>query len=265
MILQKIIKQKKIVLEKNKAAITLNQLIESAEKSPRQIKDFYSSLRLNDRISIIAEVKKASPSKGLIRESFNHMEIAKAYLMSDVQAMSVLTEEDFFLGSPKYLQEISAVSSIPVIRKDFIIDKYQIYESYLLGADAILLILAILDDDTLKEFYDIATGLGLHCLCEVHDEEELSRAISLGARIVGINNRNLETFEEDISTTQRLIRHIPKETVTISESAIKTPEDLDFLYSIGADGVLIGEAFMRSQDIRCAVSEMRRQDYYDEN
>ena len=212
-----------------------------------------------EKISIIAEVKKASPSKGLIRPDLNHIAVAEAYLNSDVQAMSVLTETDFFLGRPEFISDIRKISNIPLLRKDFIIDEYQIYEAYMLGADAVLLIAAILDDTTLKEFMSIAESLGLDCLTEVHDIEEMKRVNNLGAKIVGINNRNLKTFEEDLHTTERLTAGLENrsEKAVVSESGIKNNTDLRYLETLGIDAVLIGESFMRRQDIAGAVSSMR--------
>ncbi|MFQ9887378.1 MAG: indole-3-glycerol phosphate synthase TrpC [Monoglobus pectinilyticus] len=203
--------------------------------------------------------KKASPSKGLIRPDLNHIAVAEAYLNSDVQAMSVLTETDFFLGRPEFISDIRKISNIPLLRKDFIIDEYQIYEAYMLGADAVLLIAAILDDTTLKEFMSIAESLGLDCLTEVHDIEEMKRVNNLGAKIVGINNRNLKTFEEDLHTTERLTAGLENrsEKAVVSESGIKNNTDLRYLETLGIDAVLIGESFMRRQDIAGAVSSMR--------
>ena len=245
-------------IDSGKALQKLNQLREHSFGN-RKVISFYNALKDYEKISIIAEVKKASPSKGLIRPDLNHIAVAEAYLNSDVQAMSVLTETDFFLGRPEFISDIRKISNIPLLRKDFIIDEYQIYEAYMLGADAVLLIAAILDDTTLKEFMSIAESLGLDCLTEVHDIEEMKRVNNLGAKIVGINNRNLKTFEEDLHTTERLTAGLENrsEKAVVSESGIKNNTDLRYLETLGIDAVLIGESFMRRQDIAGAVSSMR--------
>ena len=260
-ILEKIVTKKKIYLENTKQKVSYKTLRSNVEHSfgNRKVISFYNALKDYEKISIIAEVKKASPSKGLIRPDLNHIAVAEAYLNSDVQAMSVLTETDFFLGRPEFISDIRKISNIPLLRKDFIIDEYQIYEAYMLGADAVLLIAAILDDTTLKEFMSIAESLGLDCLTEVHDIEEMKRVNNLGAKIVGINNRNLKTFEEDLHTTERLTAGLENrsEKAVVSESGIKNNTDLLYLETLGIDAVLIGESFMRRQDIAGAVSSMR--------
>ncbi len=260
-ILEKIVTKKKIYLENQKQKVSYESLREETERSmgERRVISFFDALKEPEEISIIAEVKKASPSKGLIRPDLDHMGVAEEYLKSDVQAMSVLTETDFFLGKPEFLRDIRSVSHIPLLRKDFIIDEYQIYEAYLLGADAILLIAAILSDKTMSEFLVLAHSLGLDCLCEVHNEEELKRVEAMGARIMGVNNRNLKTFEEDLRTTERLmnIMEDAEGSLVVSESGIKNGSDLGYINSLGADAVLIGETFMRQQDISKAVADLR--------
>ena len=223
----------------------------------KQPLSLYKALKDNPDISIIAEIKKASPSKGIIRENFDHMEIAKAYLESDVQAMSILTERDFFMGREEYLTDVSRISDIPILRKDFIVDEFQIYEAYALGADAVLLIMAELDDKDAKRFKTAADKLSLECLVETHNEEEIERALKIGADIIGINNRDLKTFVTDIKNTEKLIGYIPDDKAIVSESGIKNAADLEYLKSIGADGTLIGEAFTGREDIKKAVCDMR--------
>lgn len=223
----------------------------------KQPLSLYKALKDNPDISIIAEIKKASPSKGIIRENFDHMEIAKAYLESDVQAMSILTERDFFMGREEYLNDVSRISDIPILRKNFIVDEFQIYEAYALGADAILLIMAELDDKDAKRFKTAADKLSLECLVETHNEEEIERALKIGADIIGINNRDLKTFVTDIKNTEKLIGYIPDDKAIVSESGIKNAADLEYLKSIGADGTLIGEAFTGREDIKKAVCDMR--------
>lgn len=247
MILNKIVEKKKIYLENNKRDLNITD---------REPLDFYTALKNGD-ISIIAEVKKASPSKGIIREKFNPVEIAQEYLKAEVSAMSVLTETDFFQGSPEFLRDIRKIADIPLLRKDFIIDEYQIFEAFVLGADAILLIMAILDDKTAEKFLSLTKSLGMNCLVEVHDIEEVKRALGIGADIIGINNRNLNTFDEDIHTTERLIKFIPSDKVVISESSIKTFEDIEYLKNLNVNGVLIGETFMRADNICEAVLKMK--------
>lgn len=260
-ILEKIVTKKKIYLENQKQKISYKTLRENTEKSfgPRKVISFYNALKDYDKISIIAEVKKASPSKGLIRPDLDHMDVAREYLKSDVQAMSVLTETDFFLGKPEFLSDISGISDKPLLRKDFVIDDYQIYEASGLGASAILLIAAILDDKTMGEFMNTARALNLDCLVEVHDSEELKRVNALGARIVGVNNRNLKTFEEDLGTTERLLNLLEdrERKVLVSESGIRSSRDLEYIESLGADAALIGELFMRRKNISEAVNELR--------
>lgn len=260
-ILEKIVTRKKIYLENLKQKISYKTLRENVESSygNRVVIDFYNTLKDYEKISIIAEVKKASPSKGLIRPDLNHIEVANEYLASDVQAMSILTETDFFLGDPKFLLDIRKISDIPLLRKDFVIDDYQIYEAYQLGADAILLIAAILDDQTIKNFMNIAKGLSLKCLVEIHDEEELKRVLHIGADIIGINNRNLKTFDVDLKTTESLISKIDdiNKHVVVSESGIKNSQDISYLSSLDVDAVLIGETFMRYKNIGDAVSSLR--------
>lgn len=259
MILDDIVAKKKIRLSEYKEKISPEQMRTAARNKKREVKSLYSALTAQPRAAIIAEVKRASPSRGLIRADFSHLDIARAYLSSDVQAMSVLTEEDFFLGKPEYLSDISRIADIPLLRKDFIIDEYQIYEAYLLGADAVLLIAAILDDKTLCAFSEIAHSLGMECLFEAHDEREVERIANVGARIIGINNRNLQDFSEDIKTTERLIKYLPPKAAAVSESSIKTAQDIEYLESLGVCGVLIGEQFMRNDDICAAVRRIRGQ------
>ncbi|EEG31677.1 indole-3-glycerol phosphate synthase [[Clostridium] methylpentosum DSM 5476] len=259
MILDQIVAKKAIRLEQRKREKPLSQLKSEALKFGRTPLDFTGALK-EEGLSIIAEVKKASPSKGVIRRDFDPLAIAREYLSAGVQAMSVLTEEDFFQGSDQYLREIREIADIPLLRKDFIIDEYQIYEAYLLGADAVLLIAALLDPPTMLHFYELATSLGLHCLTEVHNQEELDQVLRLGMPIVGINNRNLHDFSEDIHTTERLVQQIPEGRVVVSESAIRTPEDIRLVREFGADAALIGEAFMRNPDVKQAVAELRDAD-----
>jgi indole-3-glycerol phosphate synthase len=199
-------------------------------------------------LSFICEVKKASPSKGIIAEDFPWLEIAREYEEGGASVISVLTEPEYFLGSDQYLQEIAAAVHIPVLRKDFIIDPYQIYEAKLLGAQAVLLICALLDTETLSSFIAIADGLCIDCLVEIHNEQEAEEALNAGARIIGINNRDLTTFTVDTGLTSRLRKLIPSNILTVSESGIKSTDDVRALKELGIDAVLIGESLMRAAD-----------------
>jgi len=244
MILDKIVEKKKMRLKELNLDIKL--LKEKAGKGESK-PSFIEALQ-KEGLSIIGEVKKASPSKGLIKENFDPLELAIEYERC-VDAVSVLTEENFFLGSPEYLKKIANEIRIPVLRKDFIIDEVQIYEAKILGASAILLIVAILDEKKLKKFIKIAESLGMDSLVEAHTKEEIETALRAGAEIIGINNRNLKTFEVDLNTTIELAKLIPKDRVIVSESGIKDEQNIKKLTTAGIDGVLIGEVFMRCDDI----------------
>ena len=244
MILDRIVERKRIRLKE------LNLDIELLKKKAEKAKvgpSFIEALQKGG-LSIIGEVKRASPSKGLIKENFDPLELAVEY-ENCVDAVSVLTEEDFFLGNSGYLKKITDEVRIPALRKDFIIDEVQIYEAKILGASAILLIVTILDGKTLKKFIKIVESLGMDALIEVHTKEEIETAMRAGAEIIGINNRDLKTFKVDINTTIELAKLIPKDKVIVSESGIKDEMDIKKLQKAGIDGVLIGEVFMRCDDI----------------
>lgn len=232
-------------------------------KSPYKDYAFRDSLAA-DGISFICEVKKASPSKGLIAADFPYVDIAKEYEAAGASAISVLTEPYYFQGSGKYLKEISSAVSIPLLRKDFTVDEYMIYEAKTLGASAVLLICAILDDDMLCRYRELAHSLGMSALVEAHDEDEVRRAVACGAGIIGVNNRDLRTFTVDIMNSVRLRELIPayvpgtdRKMVCVSESGIRTKEDIDRLKANGTDAVLIGETFMRSPDKKKMLAELR--------
>ncbi|MDR2028405.1 MAG: indole-3-glycerol phosphate synthase TrpC [Treponema sp.] len=210
-------------------------------------------------LSFICEVKRASPSRGIIAGDFPYVEIARAYEAAGAAAISVLTEPDYFLGSPEYLREIAGVVQIPVLRKDFIVEPYQIYEAKLLGASAALLICALLDAETLAACIGLSRSLGLSALVEIHREEELEQALGAGARIIGINNRDLKTFRVDPSVTGRLRRLVPPDRLVVSESGIQSPADIRALEDQGVHGVLIGETLMRAADKRQRLAELRGQ------
>jgi indole-3-glycerol phosphate synthase len=207
-------------------------------------------------LSFICEVKKASPSKGIIVQDFHWLEIAKEYEEGGASAISVLTEPEYFMGSDQYLREIAATVHIPTLRKDFIIDPYQVYEAKLLGARAVLLICALLDTKTLSSFIAIASGLAIDCLVEIHNEEEAEEALNAGARVIGINNRDLTAFTVDTGLTSRLRKLIPPGTLAVSESGIKSADDVRALKEMSVDAVLIGESLMRAANKKKFLSEL---------
>lgn len=217
---------------------------------------FEKALR-DGEISFICEVKKASPSKGVIAEHFPYLAIAQEYERAGAAAISCLTEPEYFLGSDQYLEEIVANVEIPVLRKDFTVDAYQIYEAKVLGAEAILLICAILDDAQLKEYIEIADSLGLSALVEAHDEQEISRALACGARILGVNNRNLKDFTVNVENSLNLRKNVPEEVIFVAESGIRTAEDIEKLKKGSVQAVLIGETLMRSPDKKAMLDELR--------
>jgi len=208
-------------------------------------------------IAFICEVKKASPSKGILDKNFPYVKIAGEYEEAGASAISVLTEPYWFLGSDEYLKEIRRTVNLPILRKDFTVDAYQIYEAKLLGADAVLLICALLGELRLKEYINIAHELGLSALVETHTEDEVRNALNAGARIIGVNNRNLKTFEVDITTSMRLRNLVPDHILFISESGIKTPEDVARLRESKVNGVLIGETLIKCNDKKRRLTELR--------
>jgi indole-3-glycerol phosphate synthase len=221
--------------------------------APRPFKEAISKPK---QISLIAEIKQASPSGGIIRQNFNLEEIARFYQEAGVQAVSVLTEEDFFGGKLDYLNQVKNIINVPILRKDFILESYQVYESRYFGADAILLIADLLTKDKLLELMQVADTLGLDYLVEVHDEKELKKVLSLKVPIIGINNRSLRTLEIDFKTTEKLFTLIPQGKVVVVESGIKNYQDILFLKILGASAVLIGTAFMEAEDIKSKVEEV---------
>ena len=247
-------KERLVEAKQNKS---LDQLI--GEVSKLEIKeDFPFKEALKDpEIAIIAEVKKASPSKGLISRDFDYIKIAREYEEAGASAISVLTEPYFFKGSNNFLMEISENVSIPILRKDFTIDEYMIYEAKLLGASAVLLIVSILDDAQLKEYLDLSHDLGLSAIVETHDANEIKTALDAGAEIIGVNNRNLADFTVDIENSIRLRSLVGDDVVFISESGIKTKEDVIRLKENNVDAVLIGETLMRSEDKKSMIFELK--------
>lgn len=252
----KIILDKKSLLERQKRDVSLEELKKKVEVFTRKASFKDAITKEAGRISLIAEIKQASPSKGIIREDFNPVEIATAYQEAGASALSVLTEEKYFKGSLSSLKLIKEVCGLPILRKDFIIDAYQIYESCVMKADAILLIAEILSATQLSEFLDLARNLGLDCLVEASSAEELNKVLKSDARIVGINNRNLRTFKVDLNTSRTLVPLVPKERIIVVESGIKESEDITFLKSLGVNAVLIGEALLRAKNIKDKIRDL---------
>ena len=241
---------------REKENISLSELRRMALASPKGSFAFENALKTDD-IAFICECKKASPSKGLIAPDFPYLQIALDYEAAGADCISVLTEPKWFLGSNDYLKEIAENVKIPCLRKDFTVDEYMIYEAKLLGASAVLLIAAILSQEQLSEYIDICDGLGLSALVEAHDEAEAIAAINAGARIIGVNNRNLKDFSVDTENSRRLRSMIPASVLFVSESGVRTAEDVQALRDIGADAVLIGETLMKAQDKRQKLMELR--------
>ena len=239
-----------------KQNISIEELKERAVSLPRGDFAFEKALKKDD-IAFICECKKASPSKGVIAGDFPYLQSAKAYESAGADCISVLTEPKWFLGSDRYLQEIAAAVHIPCLRKDFTVDAYMLYEAKCLGAAAVLLICSILSEEQIKAYIQICDTLGLSALVEAHDEAEVKTALRCGARIIGVNNRNLKDFSVDTDNSRRLRRLIPKDVVFVSESGVKTPEDVQLLREVGADAVLIGETLMRAADKKQKLNELR--------
>lgn len=234
----------------------LSEIIETANKVNKSGFPFEKALK-TDGMSFICEIKKASPSAGIISKDFPYLETAREYESAGADAVSVLTEPDYFKGSDRYLHDISRTISLPTLRKDFIVDEYQLYEAKVLGASAVLLICAILDTERLRRFIEICDTLNLSALVEAHTKQEIQSAIKAGARIIGVNNRNLNDFTVDLNNSIRLRRFVPRDILFVAESGIKTRYDIIRLEDAGVNGVLIGETMMRSHDKTKTLSELR--------
>ncbi|MGI6579798.1 MAG: indole-3-glycerol phosphate synthase TrpC [Saccharofermentanales bacterium] len=243
-------------VDEAKRKVSLEKIKQEALSLPQGSFAFENALRKSD-ISFICECKKASPSKGLIAADFPYVQIAKEYETAGADCISVLTEPKWFLGSDEYLREIAEAVSIPCLRKDFTVDEYLIYEAKVLGASAVLLICSILTEEQLKDYISICDELGLSALVEAHNESEVGTAIKSGARMIGINNRNLKDFSVDTDNSARLRRLIPQEVLFVAESGVNNADDVAKLREIGADAVLIGEALMRSADKKAKLAELR--------
>lgn len=239
-----------------KSKIPLEEIRRQALSLPKGNFAFENALKAPD-ISFICECKKASPSKGLIAPDFPYLKIAKEYENAGADSISVLTEPKWFLGSDQYLTEIANAVSIPCLRKDFTVDEYMIYEAKVLGASAVLLICAILTEEQIKEYIHVCDTLGLSALVEAHDESEVQAALNAGARLIGVNNRNLKDFSVDTENSRRLRKLIPRDVLFVSESGVSSAEDVEKLREIGADAVLIGETLMRAPDKKAKLAELR--------
>jgi indole-3-glycerol phosphate synthase len=252
------------ILPSTREAIAMAKRREPLEDLKRKIRDLEPSRGFQAALSppeagpirLIAEIKQASPSQGLLRRDFRPGEIAKIYEEEKASALSVLTEERFFMGRLEHIGLVRAATKLPILRKDFVIQEYQIYQARAYEADAVLLIAALLDDVQLKDFGAIAKGLGMIGLVEVHDEAEVEKGLATGSKLIGINNRDLKTFMTDLETTFRLVKRIPDDRIVISESGIGSAQDITRLEEAGLDAVLIGETFMKSPDIRAKMREL---------
>ncbi|HZQ08058.1 MAG TPA: indole-3-glycerol phosphate synthase TrpC [Anaerolineae bacterium] len=255
MILEQIVAAKRQEIEKRRARISLDEFRLRAENSP-PARDFAAALRGEEYVALIAEIKPASPSRGDIRTDADPVKIARLYDENGAAAISVLTDRQFFKGELNNLKAARVGADVPLLRKDFIIDEYQVYESRALQADAILLIVRLLDDAPLRAYRELAESLDMVALVEIHDEAELDRALASNAQLIGINNRNLADFTVDLANTEQLAPLIPKEKAIVSESGIFTPEDVLRAANAGADAVLVGEALLRAEDIGAKVREL---------
>lgn len=257
-ILNRIVATKREEVAAARQALPLPTLRAQAE-GRRDVRDFIGSLRAKvaaGQAAVIAEVKKASPSKGLLRDPFVPADIARSYAEHGAAALSVLTDRDYFQGSPDYLQQARAACALPVLRKDFMVDAYQVYEARAMGADCILLIAACLDDATMRDLESLAHELGMAVLVEVHDGAELDRALKLRTPLVGINNRNLRTFEVTLDTTLGLLAQVPADRLLVTESGILGPDDVRRMRGADVHAFLVGEAFMRAPDPGAALAQL---------
>ncbi len=251
--------QHKLLEVRNRKKILSVQEICAKIKCLEKPKDFFAALQKkeqNSETALICEIKKASPSHGLIRENFDHLAIAESYSEAGAACLSILTDERYFQGKNEYLQEVANISKLPILRKDFMIDTYQIHEAKMLGASCILLIVAMIDDAKLAELERCAFDLGLSVLVEVHSEEELQRASRLKSKLLGVNNRNLKTLKVDLQTSLNLAAQVPSDYVLVSESGIKDKLDIELLKQAGFNSFLIGEHFMRQKNIIKAVRDI---------
>lgn len=257
-ILAKIIQTKHREVAEAKAKLPLQEIKALAESSPKP-KDFTGAIEQKlkaNKPAVIAEIKKASPSKGILRENFNPAAIAQSYEQHGAACLSVLTDKDYFQGSAEYLKAVRAAVNLPILRKDFMVDEYQVYEAKAMGADAILLIVAALDLPSMQKLEDLAQSLGLAVLVESHDAKELELALKLKTKLIGINNRNLKTFETSLNTTLTIKNAIPQDRIVITESGILAPQDVALMQQNQVNAFLVGEPFMRANDPREALAQL---------
>lgn len=252
-ILDKIIKNKRLEIKKLKIKIPLSVLKKEIPLSFKNDHPFLSALKRKKGMAIVAEIKKKSPSKGILRKNFDPVGIARAYERGGASALSVLTDRRFFGGSGEILKEVKRATRLPILRKDFILDEYQVWESKNLGADAVLLIATVLPQNQLRRLMRVARGLGLEVLVEVHSKKDMDKIRSLKPDLVGINNRDLRSFKVDVSVTERLAKIVPKKCLLISESGIQTPRDLQRVKRAGAKAVLIGETLLKEKNLEKAL------------
>jgi len=244
-------KKKRIeVLKKNRQAF-----LSLIKKVPGPL-PFQKAIKKEGKVSLIAEIKQASPSAGVLRKDFSHLELAKLYKQTGVSAISVVTEEDFFLGKVNYIADIKKEVNLPVLRKDFILDEVQILESRAVGADCVLLVVGILSEEKLKSLYTLTKDLGMNALVEVNTEKELKKALTLGANIIGVNNRNLHTFQVKLERSKKLMPFIPEDVTKVSESGISSLKDVLLLKGLGVDAVLVGSALMKAKNIEEKLKEL---------
>jgi indole-3-glycerol phosphate synthase len=256
-ILAEICAARRMAVARRKAEVPLAELQQRLPDTP--VRGFERALRsrlARGELALIAELKKASPSRGLIRDPFDPVSLARAYAEGGAACLSVLTEERWFQGADRYLEAARAAVALPCLRKDFMLEPYQVFEARAIGADCILLIMAALDDRDAAELLKIATDLGMDTLVEVHDEAELQRALRLEARLIGVNNRNLKTLKVDLATTERLAPLVPADRLLIAESGLNEHRDLERLAAVGARCFLVGESLMRQQDVRSATAAL---------
>jgi len=257
-ILKTILQRKSEEIAERSEKISMQEMAKRAQTAD-PVRGFIAAIEkriANDQFAVIAEIKKASPSKGILRENFDPAAIAKSYQQHGAACVSVLTDKDFFQGSEDFLQQARNACMLPVIRKDFIIDPYQVLEARAISADCILLIVAALDDDSLQGLLDQAHELQMDVLMEVHDDAELERALATGGRLIGINNRNLRTFETSLSTTIDMLDKIPDDRIVVTESGIHTVEDVQLMHAHNVNTFLVGEAFMKADDPGKKLAEL---------
>lgn len=257
-ILVKILDRKREEIAERSASVSLEALKQQCQNAD-PVRGFIKSIENkinNKRSAVIAEIKKASPSKGLLRENFVPADIARSYAENGAACLSILTDKDYFQGDESYLQQARAACDLPVIRKDFIIDPYQVYEARVIDADCILLIVSALDDKTLQSLFDLAHELGMDVLMEVHDEDEMQRALRTGARLIGINNRNLRTFDTSLDTTLNMLDMVDERHILVTESGIHTQQDVQLMRDNNVNAFLVGEAFMRAESPGKKLAEL---------